>query len=199
MKTQLPSKERLQEIIDVDARFNPEVRAMARALLAAHEQEPVSISNDAREFLAEAINDALGQDSPTELDNQFAADIERLLQPLYTHPAPTIPAAVPEKMTYKEACNFVQINHMATEDRATLVMRTFNHCRAAMLQAEPVSQPYKLPEKVSELISNIRTINRSPQHVARVMGDTAPCYWQRKEWIDWILSLCDEVEQGAKP
>ena len=34
----LPSKERLQEIIDFDARFNPEVCAMARALLAGMEQ-----------------------------------------------------------------------------------------------------------------------------------------------------------------
>lgn len=55
-----------------------------KELLAAIDIEPVSISHDTREFLAESINDALCQDSPTELDNQLAADIEKLLQPVYS-------------------------------------------------------------------------------------------------------------------
>ncbi|EJR1136901.1 DUF550 domain-containing protein [Salmonella enterica] len=33
---------------------------------------------------------------------------------------------VPEKMNFSTACNFVQINGMAKEDRATLAMRTWN-------------------------------------------------------------------------
>lgn len=40
---------------------------------------------------------------------------------------------VPEKMNFSTACNFVQINGMAKEDRATLAMRAWNACRAAML------------------------------------------------------------------
>ncbi|EON6569971.1 DUF550 domain-containing protein [Salmonella enterica] len=47
---------------------------------------------------------------------------------------------VPEEMNFSTACNFVQINGMAKEDRATLAMRSWNACRAAMLQGvEPVS------------------------------------------------------------
>lgn len=47
---------------------------------------------------------------------------------------------VPEEMNFSTACNFVQINGMAKEDRATLAMRAWNACRAAMLQGvEPVS------------------------------------------------------------
>ncbi|EQC2477580.1 DUF550 domain-containing protein [Salmonella enterica] len=40
---------------------------------------------------------------------------------------------VPEEMNFSTACNFVQINGMAKEDRATLAMRAWNACRAAML------------------------------------------------------------------
>ncbi|EHA2089853.1 DUF550 domain-containing protein [Salmonella enterica] len=40
---------------------------------------------------------------------------------------------VPEKMNFSTACNFVQINGMAKEDRATLAMRAWNACSSAML------------------------------------------------------------------
>ncbi|EJH1048848.1 protein Eaa [Salmonella enterica] len=46
--------------------------------------------------------------------------------------APPAPV-MPEKMNFSTACNFVQINGMAKEDRATLAMRAWNACRAAML------------------------------------------------------------------
>ncbi|EJZ4003074.1 DUF550 domain-containing protein [Salmonella enterica] len=54
-------------------------------------------------------------------------------------PAPVMP----EKMNFSTACNFVQINGMAKEDRATLAMRAWNACRAAMLQSKyrDLSQP----------------------------------------------------------
>lgn len=66
--------------------------------------------------------------------------------PLYT--APPVPV-VPEEMNFSTACNFVQINGMAKEDRATLAMRAWNACRAAMLQGgQPVSQTYELPELI---------------------------------------------------
>lgn len=62
--------------------------------------------------------------------------------------APPAPVA-PEKMNFSTACNFVQINGMAKEDRATLAMRAWNACRTAMLQGgEPVSQTYNLPELI---------------------------------------------------
>lgn len=70
------------------------------------------------------------------------ADPRRVIK-LYRH-APPAPV-VPEKMNFSTACNFVQINGMAKEDRATLAMRAWNACRAAMLQAEPVSNSDELP------------------------------------------------------
>lgn len=51
------------------------------------------------------------------------ADPRRVIK-LYRH-APPAPI-VPEKMNFSTACNFVQINGMAKEDRATLAMRTWN-------------------------------------------------------------------------
>ncbi|EAN3479940.1 Eaa protein [Salmonella enterica] len=59
-----------------------------------------------------------------------AADDVAVYIPLYaTPPAPV----VPEKMNFSTACNFVQINGMAKEDRTILAMRAWNACRAAML------------------------------------------------------------------
>ncbi|ENO7810783.1 hypothetical protein ACB524_002532 [Salmonella enterica] len=58
------------------------------------------------------------------------ADPRRVIK-LYRH-APPAPV-VPEKMNFSTACNFVQINGMAKEDRATLAMRAWNACRTAML------------------------------------------------------------------
>lgn len=45
---------------------------------------------------------------------------------------PPVPV-VPEEMNFSTACNFVQINGMAKEERTTLAMRAWNACRAAML------------------------------------------------------------------
>ncbi|EAW8018804.1 hypothetical protein S798_23860 [Salmonella enterica] len=60
----------------------------------------------------------------------YAKRVEISPKPLYA--APPTPVA-PEKMNFSTACNFVQINGMAKEDRATLAMRAWNACRSAML------------------------------------------------------------------
>ncbi|ENM6311281.1 hypothetical protein AB8I16_002216 [Salmonella enterica] len=60
----------------------------------------------------------------------YAKRVEISPKPLYA--APPAPV-VPEKMNFSTACNFVQINGMAKEDRATLAMRAWNACRTAML------------------------------------------------------------------
>ncbi|EEU6242776.1 hypothetical protein HES55_003099 [Salmonella enterica] len=51
------------------------------------------------------------------------------IRPYFYSAAPV----VPEKMNFSTACNFVQINGMAKEDRAILAMRAWNACRSAML------------------------------------------------------------------
>lgn len=53
------------------------------------------------------------------------------IRPYFYSAAPA--PVVPEKMNFSTACNFVQINGMAKEDRATLAMRAWNACRTAML------------------------------------------------------------------
>lgn len=60
-------------------------------------------------------------------------DLERNIAPLYRHAQQPV---VPEEMNFSAACNFVQINGMAKEDRVTLAMRVWNACRAAILQAQ---------------------------------------------------------------
>ncbi|EGJ3145678.1 hypothetical protein ABV038_002512 [Salmonella enterica] len=60
----------------------------------------------------------------------YAKRVEISPKPLYA--APPAPVA-PEKMNFSTACNFVQINGMAKEDRATLAMRAWNACCSAML------------------------------------------------------------------
>lgn len=65
------------------------------------------------------------------LDEQPGADTDTAVYlPVYA--APPAPV-VPEKMNFSTACNFVQINGMAKEDRATLAMRAWNACRTDML------------------------------------------------------------------
>ncbi|ECI4180675.1 hypothetical protein ACFEOG_002230, partial [Salmonella enterica] len=63
----------------------------------------------------------------TVLGSLLESEITRLVDK--EQPAPV----VPEEMNFSTACNFVQINGMAKEERTTLAMRAWNACRAAML------------------------------------------------------------------
>lgn len=58
-------------------------------------------------------------------------------------------------------------------------------------------------QRMDELISAVRSINRGKRHEVFVPGDDEPQYRQRKEWVDWILNLCGEapasLEQPAAP
>lgn len=46
-------------------------------------------------------------------------------------------------------------------------------------------------DRWDELVSAVRSINRSPHYMVKVIDDEQPQYRQRKEWIDWVLELCD--------
>lgn len=48
-------------------------------------------------------------------------------------------------------------------------------------------------QRLDEMISAVRSVNRGTAHEIRLGTDDQPVYWQRKEWIDWVLELCDEV------
>ncbi|WP_024695367.1 hypothetical protein [Pseudomonas syringae] len=53
-------------------------------------------------------------------------------------------------------------------------------------------------EKLKELVSAVRSINRSAKHEVRLIDDDEPCYAQRKEWVEWVLWICDEADEIAK-
>ncbi len=101
--------------------------------------QPVSVD---KEFIPKNLDKALGVVGVAlpESKEEFNFQIERWIQLLIDrviryadefkeHPVPV----VPEEMNFSTACNFVQINGMAKEDRATLAMRAWNACRNAIL------------------------------------------------------------------
>ncbi|HGJ4728802.1 TPA: hypothetical protein ACS5X0_000266 [Salmonella enterica] len=101
--------------------------------------QPVSID---KEFIPKNLDKALGvvgvalPESKEEFNFHTERWIQRLIDRVIRYadefkeqPVPV----VPEEMNFSTACNFVQINGMAKEDRATLAMRALNACRAAML------------------------------------------------------------------
>ncbi|ECS7799611.1 TPA: hypothetical protein ACTNR6_002545 [Salmonella enterica subsp. enterica serovar Enteritidis] len=112
-----------------------EAEELARIALASLEAEPVAWTDE--EELRDVRKYGFGEIFQCPPDKY--ADPRRVI-PLYrvpdgmhelyaAQPAPV----VPEEMNFSTACNFVQINGIANEDRATLAMRTWNACRDAML------------------------------------------------------------------
>lgn len=55
-----------------------------------------------------------------------------------------------------------------------------------------------LGASLKDLISAVRSINRSPAYKVTVIGDDEPQYRQRKEWIEWVLELCDKASAGLE-
>ena len=53
-------------------------------------------------------------------------------------------------------------------------------------------------ERWDELVSAVRSINRSPHYMVKAIDDDQPQYRQRKEWIDWVLGLCDAVPTSGE-
>lgn len=54
-------------------------------------------------------------------------------------------------------------------------------------------------ELLEELISAARSVNRSSAHLVKSAVDDDACYWQRKEWIDWLVSLGEQAAAVALP
>lgn len=55
----------------------------------------------------------------------------------------------------------------------------------------------ELRRRGDELSSAILTINKAKRHEIMIDGDDEPCYWQRKEWVEWIVGLANQIEGGA--
>lgn len=53
-------------------------------------------------------------------------------------------------------------------------------------------------ERWDELVSAVRSINRSPHYMVKAIDDDQPQYRQRKEWIDWVLGICDAAPTSGE-
>nr|WP_193069118.1 hypothetical protein [Pseudomonas fluorescens] len=56
-----------------------------------------------------------------------------------------------------------------------------------------------LRAQLTELLSAVRSINHGRRYEVKVPGDDEPQYRQRKEWVDWVLSLCDTASASVEP
>lgn len=101
-----------------------EAEELACIALAALEVAPVGEVSEKRHGLVMDGTVDLGGKSTYRIIKGEKA-MKRLPLGTKFYIAPPAPV-VPEKMNFSTACNFVQINGMAKEDRATLAMRTWN-------------------------------------------------------------------------
>ncbi|EMS1314185.1 hypothetical protein WKL99_002047 [Salmonella enterica] len=90
-----------------------EAEELARIALASLEAKPIGAFHIADQQVS-GTTDYI-KDGEWPIDNGV----------IEVYAAPPAPV-VPEKMNFSTACNFVQINGMAKEDRATLAMRAWN-------------------------------------------------------------------------
>lgn len=101
-----------------------EAEELAHIALAALEVAPVGeVSEKRRGLVMDGTVDLGGKSTYRIIKGEKA--MKRLPLGTKFYIAPPAPV-VPEKMNFSTACNFVQINGMAKEDRATLAMRTWN-------------------------------------------------------------------------
>ncbi|EGF1662927.1 hypothetical protein IB360_004853 [Salmonella enterica] len=99
-----------------------EAEELARIALASLDAEPVGeVSEKRRGLVMDGTVDLGGKSTYRIIKGEKA--MKRLPLGTKFYIAPPV---VPEKMNFSTACNFVQINGMAKEDRATLAMRTWN-------------------------------------------------------------------------
>ena len=63
------------------------------------------------------------------------------------------------------------------------------------LARQAASNSLEKTEMLRKLISATRSINHAKHHEIKVSGDDGVCYYQRKEWVDWMLQLADDAEK----
>ncbi|WP_368083781.1 hypothetical protein [Klebsiella michiganensis] len=112
-----------------------EAEELARMALAAMESEPVR--NPVLSY-ADSYRDMAKQGIESVPIWSVITDLERNIAPLYRHAQPA--PVVPEEMTIRDACKFVQDMRLF-DDVSVIVMRTWNACRAAMLNHPSSIQP----------------------------------------------------------
>nr|WP_154325087.1 hypothetical protein [Pantoea sp. 201603H] len=88
------------------------------------------------------------------------------------------------------ACGALQ--RYAPDGKTLALLRRYTFGDLSQITPAPVAVP--VAEKLHEMVSAVRSINRAPHHIAKGVDDDEPCYWQRKEWIDWMLELCNQAD-----
>jgi len=180
------NKERLEEIAADGFVAHGEIKAMARALLAAQEQEPVAYAVFANNgniriwSTVKAVCDGVGDTVS-----------------LYTHPAPSIPAAVPEAMD-PQTCHLDGVTETYAEG--------WNDCRAAILNhpsSNEASTAAAVGREIKQQASNngwIPVSERLPEDGGRYwcyveeqnsLGKSHyqwNCSWNGDEWSDAALT-----------
>ncbi|SYO03828.1 hypothetical protein [Klebsiella pneumoniae] len=131
-----------------------EAEELARIALAAMDSEPVfNLLVSQAGYKGQKQGNNFGF---TTLD--AARELKEGKYLLYRHAQQPV---VPEEMNFSAACNFVQINGMAKEDRVTLAMRVWNACRAAMLQAQSDDDGEPTDDERIMAIEGIQNCERS--------------------------------------
>ena len=141
------TKEQLQQIIETDHVQCGEASALARIALASLEAE-ASGRNPVLAY-ADSYRDMANQGVESIPVWSVITDLERNIAPLFT--APPAPVSVPAAMEMDDDFDSAFEHGKAVG---------WNAYRAAMLQgAEPVSQPYTLPEVIDEnLVEGLRLL-----------------------------------------
>ncbi|MDV2874452.1 hypothetical protein [Phytobacter diazotrophicus] len=148
MTTQLPiPKERLKEIAEDGFVAHGEIKAMTRALLAAHEQEPVAVV-ELSDFVTAA--QLSGEEPRKKAVKELYEGALVVGQNLYANPAPVpaVPMAVAgfDAATAIRACmeEFPKSMHDIIEECAQIAENTISTSHAAPVPAVPAKWPEKL-------------------------------------------------------
>jgi len=70
-------------------------------------------------------------------------------------------------------------------------------CKGCKIESLEESEN-EIRQSIASLVGAISSINRMPQHEVFVPEDEEPCYWQRKEWVDWIYEISQEIKEKHK-
>ncbi|MDM3222457.1 hypothetical protein OGV71_12055 [Citrobacter sp. Cf088] len=95
--------------------------------IAEFDAEPVTVND----YMAYAFHHAIS-DSSIGVDE--VEEIKTGLLAAFANATTSLSTVVPDEMTIRDACKFVQ-DMRIFDDVSVIVMRTWNSCRAAMLQA----------------------------------------------------------------
>ncbi|MCL6366225.1 hypothetical protein EXT60_18510 [Pectobacterium carotovorum subsp. carotovorum] len=76
--------------------------------------------------------------------------------------APPLPL-VPDEMSFDDASMFVLNNGMANENRATLAMHAYNHCRASMLQPDQFRDATKMVDHIPDVGNMVQLSGNTEQ------------------------------------